>query len=159
MAHNPYPKGLLHLVKTGADNIDWRILLVSSDNTNATAYVYGSTHEFVDNGASNSTNPLYCQTTATDYARQTCAVTVQLDTGNTRLELIFPDTTFCDPNLGNGVNEIMTAAIVYDHIGADDTANPLIAYYELGNKPSSGQPYVLDFDPNEGNLRIPYTIA
>lgn len=153
MPSNPYPLGLLHMTKEGVDNLTFRLALMSSAGTD---YVYDSTHQYFDNGANDATDPSFCETGATDYVEKAAAATMQLDVANSRLELIIPDTTWTA--LGNGTNEIITAAILLDYTG-DFTTSHLLIYLDLSNTITTNQNFPLDFDDNNGNLRIPYIIV
>ena len=98
-ATNPYPLGLLHVQKVGANNITWKGILVSSDGTE---YVYDAAHQYHDNAADDSTDPSFCETGATNYEEVALTVAIQWDVANSRLEYVVTDPTFSTLGNGNG---------------------------------------------------------
>lgn len=152
MASNIYPLGLEKIIEQGLDTMTLKMALMSSDGTK---YTYVSTHEFFDTGTNNGGDPSFCETAATDYVVKAVTASVDLDTGNTRIEIVITDITLTA--LGNGTNETIDAAILYDDTGTP-TTSPLLAYFSIADSTTNNLDFLLDFS-DQGNIRFPYTIV
>ena len=153
MASNIYPLGLEKIIEQGLDTMTLKMALMSNA---AALYAYDSTHSVFDNGGNDTTDPSFCETTAEDYtAAKAVTAVVNLVVGSTRIEIVITDITW--DLLGGSPNETITAAIMYDDTGTPANI-PLLAFFEVSNKTTTNQDFVLDF-ATAGNIRIPYTIA
>ncbi len=158
MPSNIYPLGLEKIMEQGIDAMEaagsgLKIALMSSDGTD---YVYDSTHEFFDNLAGDSTDPSQCETAAEDYVQKAAVVTVGLNAGSTRIEIIIADITW--DLLGGSPNETITGAILFHDTAGAATTDPLLGYFDVSNITTTNQDFKLIFQPT-GNIRMPYTIA
>lgn len=122
-----------------------------------TSYTYDADHQYIDNGADDSTDPSYNEISATNYTggyggagRKDATVTLSYDSTNDRVALIIGDLTWT--TLGNGSNDTVAGAILVKEV-TDDTASLLIAYFDPSNVTTNGSNYTLDFSAT-GNLFI-----
>lgn len=152
MASNVYPLGLEKIIEQGLDTMTLKMSLMSTDTTD---YTYASTHEFFDTGTNDGGDPSFCVTIATDYVEKAVTAAVNLDTGNSRIEIVITDITWT--GLGGATNETISGAVLYDDTGTP-TTSPLLAYFDISNTLTSDTDFTLDFSP-EGNIQIPYTIT
>ena len=153
---NIYPLGLERIIEEGLDSMTLKLDLLG---TNTATYVYDSTHEYWDEGTDDTGDPSYCICTATDYVTKSISPTIQHDALNDRIEVVISDQTWTALGVAEGAgNDTIVGAVLWDDSGTP-TTSPLIAFWLLTSTLTTNQDFVLDFDANEGNIRIPYTIA
>jgi hypothetical protein len=114
-------------------------------------------------GVGNSTNVYGCElgreALITNYARKTTTITSAVDNANDRVNVAISSVSFAA--LGGAHNQTVRRAVLYKDLGGADTANVLIACFDIDGPGGTGlltNGGDLDLDTNElasgGNLRI-----
>lgn len=161
MANFWYNNALAKLVDRTLDLTSgtFKILLVTA------TYSPDRDHTVVNDssGTGSATNPRGCelgqQAACTNYARQTTTITSGVDHANDRVNVAITDVSFA--SLGGTDNQTVRRAILFKDLGGADTANPLIACFDIDGPGGTGiltNGGDLDLDANAlgsgGNLRI-----
>lgn len=137
----------------------FKILLVTA------TYVPNRDHTVVNDGGGTgaTTNPRGCelgqQAACTDYVRKTTTLSSAVDNANDRVNIALTDVTWT--TLGGADNQTVRRAILFKDLGGADTANPLIACFDVDGPGgtgvlTNGGEFVLDGVAlgSGGNLRI-----
>lgn len=146
MASVVFHAGLTDLLTwtTGIDFLADTIKVMLVDNS----YTPDKDDVYVDPGG--GTGAKGAEIGVSGYSRQTLgSKTIAKSNASDRVEMDAADAAFT--SLGAG--ETIAAAVVYKHVGADDTANKLIAYLDLADTPTNGGNVTLQFASN-GFLNI-----
>ncbi len=129
MANGVYNKGK-ELIANGGIDLDTsslKVLLVKS------TYTFNADHLFIDNADGN--DPQSHEVGVSGYSRQALASpVVTRDDTNDFAYLDGTDTVFAALAAG----ETVGGAILYKDAGGADTANPLLAFYDLTDTPTNG---------------------
>ena len=150
MASQLYASGLKRLLDVGLDGIAPRLLLL---NNPGSPYAYDEGHDFVNDVAA-------YEVAHASYARKQgggvdFSLSSQIDLANNRVELVFAGPTLVWPNLAAGFT--LDWMILYDHLGANDAANPLLCALDIDPAvPTNGQNFTVTFDAGDGNIRVSY---
>jgi hypothetical protein len=133
-----FNRGLLQLgsAATAWDSAaDYRVMLVT------TAYTFDPDDNFVsDLGAVEISG-------ASGYAREaTASRTLTEDDAGNRVVYNLATTDF--GALGTGAT--IGGAVIYRHVGADDSANPLLGYINLTDTPTNGSTFSVDWNDTDG---------
>lgn len=143
-----YPTGIKRLIDVGADGINARMALLH----NSVAYSWNEAHDFMnDVVASEVVDASYARKAAPgDFTWGS-----QVDLANDRVEIVFTGPNLIWANLAAGFN--LSHLILYDHVGAADSGNYLLAAWEISPViPTNGQNFTVTFNSTDGNLRISY---
>lgn len=117
-----YHSALARMYSGGFSSGTLRILLVDSD------YTFDAAHDTVSDVVAN-------ELSATSYARQNLPALSTTQNGDV-LEIDHADVAFGD--LGGASNDTIGGAVVYDETGADDTAYPLLAFFDVADLATNG---------------------
>jgi hypothetical protein len=129
MANLVYNKGLEEIAKalTDLDGSTLKVMLVDA------TYAANKDHLFVDDGTAN--DPQSHEISVAGYARQTLAnKVVTRDDTNDMAYLDGDDVVFSALATGQTIG----GAVLLRDAGGADTANPLIAFYDLTDTPTNG---------------------
>ena len=123
-----YNRGKQHVIKTGADNIVFRAMLVDG------SHVEEPDNDFVNDISAN-------EISVGSYARQTLTgVVVNIDDTGNEMEIIADDIAW--GSLAAGATPAFV--VIYAQIGGDDTTpgdDVLISSHSFTPTPTNGQPY------------------
>lgn len=129
MANGVYNKAKELLANGGLD-LDTNTLKVMLVNS---TYSFDADHLFVDNAG--ASDPIDKEISVSGYSRQTLAsAAVTRDDTNDFAYLDGTDTVFTALVAGQTIG----GAILYKDAGGADTANPVIAFYDLTDTPTNG---------------------
>lgn len=129
MANGVYNKGKEEIAKalTDLDGSTLKVMLVNS------TYTFDADHLFVDNGG--AADPIDKEISVSGYARGTLASkAVTRDDTNDFAYLDADDQVFT--SLASG--QTIGGAVLFRDAGGADSANPLIAFYDLTDTPTNG---------------------
>lgn len=137
----------------------FKLLLVTA------TYTPNRDHTVVNDGSGtgSATNPRGCelgqQASIDNYSRKTVTLSYGVDNANDRVNVALSDASW--PSLGGTNNQTVRRAILFKDLGGADTANPLIACFDIDGPGGSGittNGGDLDLDAaalgSGGNLRI-----
>jgi hypothetical protein len=157
MASGFYNQGLLDIANGTIDLDTTTLKIMLVDNT----YVYNPDHTVVDNGANDTSDPSYCEISATNYTggyggggRKTATITGQVNNTSNRADFAIADLTWTA--LGGATNDTVGGAILVRETGGADTSARLVAFFDLTDTPTNGSDILLDFTAlaSGGNIRF-----
>lgn len=126
------------------DTDDLELMLI--DNT----YAYDPDDDFVDLGG--ATGAIAAEISPVGYSRQNTTITSAEQDANNRGIFALSDVTFSSLTAGASIH----AAILFKNAGGADTANEIVAYFDMPQTDTNGNDVTLQMitSGNGGNLRL-----